>query len=80
MFRIKEALENYNTVHKQNLTLMDLARVLYPDSSWLTQRTSMTKLANGHRKMINIEFIPVLCEMLKCDANFLFGIDGKKKK
>jgi len=72
--QIKEALESLNAKSEKKVKLVDLAREIWPDSDIGTQRMNISKLAGGKRSQIKIEYVPILCRALKCDANFLFNI------
>lgn len=76
--RIKEALEKFNEGAEKKKTMIDLAREIWKDSEIGTQRMNISKFANGKRRRIDIDYIPILCRELKCDANFLFGIKPMK--
>jgi len=72
--KIHEALERLNAKQDKKLKLIDIAREIWPDSDTGTQRMNISKLAGGKRSQIKIEYIPILCRVLKCDANYLFNL------
>lgn len=72
--QIKEALERLNAKQEQKVSLIDIGREIWPDSKTGTQRMNISKLAGGKISQIKIEYVPILCRVLKCDANFLFKI------
>ena len=73
--RINEALARANTKGKK-VFKKDISARLWPDSSAIAQQVNMTGLSCGKTKKINIEWIPILCEMLDCTADYLFGISN----
>jgi hypothetical protein len=72
--QIKEALEALNEKQEQKTSLIDIGREIWPDSDTGTQRMNISKLAGGKRMQIRIDYVPILCRALKCDANYLFNI------
>jgi DNA-binding Xre family transcriptional regulator len=72
--QIKEALENLNAKEKTKVKLIDIGRELWPNSDIGTQRMNISNLACGKRTQIRIDYVPILCRVLKCDANFLFNL------
>lgn len=74
MFRLKEAIERA----KQNgkpVQRKQIAAVLWPDSNEVTQQVNMTSLTNKTPKKISPEWVPVICKMLDCTADYLFGLE-----
>lgn len=58
----------------------DIAARLWPTSSSASQQVNMTKLCNGTTKSIHPDWVVVLCELLTCEPNYLFGYgDGVEK-
>jgi len=73
MLRIREALK-YALLSGKNISRMDLARAIFPDSKRETQEVNITNLLTGKTKRPNPEWIPIICELTGVDANFLFNI------
>jgi len=73
MLKIKEAIEEFNSKNKEQIKMIDLAKELWPESSIKTQRMNIMRLCSGDTKSIKLEQIQILCDRLKCDANYLFG-------
>ena len=71
MIKINEAMAG------KNITRMDIARKMWPDSKESTQRVSIGKIVNGITKTYTLEQIKIICELTGVDANFLFGIKKK---
>ena len=74
--RIKERIEELKKQGVQ-VNLIELARLLWPDAETGNQRNLISKLANGQRVAVKLEFVPIICEYLDCDANYLFNIKQK---
>ena len=72
--RVKEALLRSETNGKKILK-KDIAARLWADSSEQARQVNMTNLVNGTTKKISPDWVVVLCEMLGCNANYLFGIN-----
>lgn len=58
-----------------NISMIDLGRELWPDADLRIQRNSISMLCNGKRTSIKLGFIPIICGVLQCDANYLFNIE-----
>lgn len=52
----------------------DIAARLWPNSSPESQQVNMTNLCSGVTKKIDPDGIIILCEMLGCTADYLFGL------
>lgn len=52
----------------------DIAAKLWPNTSEAGQRVNMTNLCTGRCKRIEAEWVSIICSMLDCDANYLFGL------
>jgi hypothetical protein len=79
MIRIKEALERVNANRTEGkITLIDVAREIWPESETKTQQMSISNLANNKTATMRIEWVPTLCKALECDANFLFNVVSKE--
>ena len=53
---------------------IDLAKILWSDSSAKTAHANFSNLCSGKTKKIDIEAVPVICEKLGVTADYLFGI------
>jgi hypothetical protein len=76
--KIKEALDRVNKTRSPELKFIDLGRALWPTSKTTTQRININSLAHGKTKSIPIEMVSKICDLLECDANYLFNIKPKK--
>lgn len=52
----------------------ELAEKLWPNSTETGQQVNMTRLCNGKGGTIRPEWVPIICEMCHCSADFLFGM------
>ncbi len=71
--RIKEAIR-FALMSGNDVSIMDIAKVLWPDSKETTQRVNISKLLNGKTKTYSLEWIKTICEITGTDANFLFNV------
>ena len=55
----------------------DIAARLWATSSPEAQQVNMTNLCSGITKKISPEWVVILCEMLGCSADFLFGLKNE---
>lgn len=56
-----------------------IAARLFPGRSESTQQVNLSSLCNGRRQRIDPEHVIVLCDMLNCDPNYLFGYERGDK-
>ena len=54
----------------------DIAARLFEGASKSAQQVNMTNLCNGTTKRIVPEWVVIICEMLDCTADYLFGMEG----
>jgi len=73
-FKIREALDNANEKSEKKINMIDLGRELWPEASTRQQQMNISKLMNGQRTSVKTEHVPIICKVLRCDANFLFNI------
>lgn len=73
--RINEALARANTQGKK-VFKKDIAARLWPDSTAIAQNVNMTNLCCGKTQKINPDWVGIICEMLDCTADFLFGLSN----
>ena len=52
----------------------DIAARIWETSSQEAQQVNMTNLCNGTTKKITPEWVLILCKMLNCSADYLFGL------
>lgn len=77
--RVNEAIARAQTNGKK-VFKKDVAARLWADSTESSQQVNMTNLCNGTTKKISPDWVDVLCEMLDCTPNYLFGFDEKGEK
>lgn len=75
MIRIEQALARAKEQGKK-VRKKDLAAMLWPDSAPVAQQVNMTGLCSGKTTKINPDWVPIICEMTGCTADFLFGISN----
>ena len=71
--RIEQALarakERGNRVMKK-----ELAERIWPASNAETRRVNINRLCSGMTERICPEWVVIICQMLDCSADFLFGL------
>lgn len=72
--RVNEAIARAQTNGKK-IFKKDVAARLWEGSSDSAQQVNMTNLCNGTTKKITPDWVVVLCEMLDCTPNYLFGYE-----
>ena len=74
--RIAEALEAYNKAHPDTPKLRkDIGALLWPNAKEQSQGMNIYRLMAGTHSKIDPAWVPLLCEFLEVDANFLFNIN-----
>ena len=73
--RVNEAIARSEANGKKVLK-KDIAAHLFEGASESAQQVNMTNLCNGTTKRIVPEWVVILCEMLDCTADYLFGMEG----
>lgn len=76
--RIHEAILAHKSRTNTEVTLVEIAEKIWPESDTLNSRVLMSKLANGHRKQVSIETVKIICETLQVSPDFLFGYSNGK--
>lgn len=71
--RVNEAIAR-SEMNGNKVLKKDIAAKLWEGSSDSAQQVNMTNLCNGTTKKISPEWVVVLCDMLKCSSDFLFGL------
>lgn len=74
MLNIENLLDRLNENSEEKLTMADLGKSLFPDSSHRMQGTNISRLNTGFSKSVKIEHVHQLCEILKCSKDELFEI------
>lgn len=72
--RVNEAIAR-SEVNGKKVLKKDIASRLWEGSSESAQQVNMTNLCNGKTKNISPEWVVILCDMLGCTADFLFGLE-----
>lgn len=73
--KINEAIARSEANGKKVLK-KDIAARLFEGASESAQQVNMTNLCNGKTKRIIPEWVVIICEMLDCTADYLFGMEG----
>jgi len=73
MLQLKEAIARSESNGKKVLK-KDIAARLWEGSNEQAQQVNMTNLVNGTTKKISPDWVIVLCSMLGCSADYLFGL------
>ena len=55
----------------------DIAARIWSESTPESQQVNMTNLCSGVTKKINPDWVVILCEMLDCSADYLFGLSNE---
>lgn len=74
MLKIDEAID---CAKKRGIKIKkkELAAKLWPDSTESAQQVSMTKLCAGRKKLINPDWVVIICRECGVTPNFLFGYE-----
>ena len=54
----------------------EIAARLWPDSAPVSQMVNMSALCQGRTARIAPEWVPIICSMTGCSADFLFGLSN----
>lgn len=76
VLRIEEAIARAKRVGNP-IQKTAIAEQLWPDRTAFSQRVNMTNLLSGRTTRIKPEWVPILCQMLNCSADFLFGLTNE---
>lgn len=71
--KVNEAIARSKANGKKVLK-KDIAARLFPGVADSAQQVNMTNLCNGTTKRIVPEWVVIICEMLDCSADYLFGL------
>lgn len=74
LLRIEEAMARYRCRHGEKLKKQQLAAALFPDSSEAVQRQCLGRLISGRYSRINPDWVPVICRVCDCSADYLFNM------
>ena len=78
--RVNEAIARSEAKGKK-IKKKDIAARLFEHASKSSQQVNMTNLCNGTTKRIVPEWVVIICEMLDCTADYLFGMeDGGRNR
>nr|DAR43957.1 MAG TPA: hypothetical protein [Caudoviricetes sp.] len=78
--RVNEAIAR-SEMNGKKVLKKDIAARLFEGASESAQQVNMTNLCNGTTKRIVPEWVVILCEMLDCTADYLFGMEeGNNEK
>jgi hypothetical protein len=69
--KIAEAMQKLEQKGKK-IKKIQIAEKLWPGSSRKTQQMNIANLIDGKTKRVDIEWIPILCDILECTPSFLF--------
>ena len=61
------------------LRIVDIATELWPNSRESAALMNFTNLRNGSVKHVDTDVIVKICDILGCDANYLFNIKKSRK-
>lgn len=75
--KVNEAIAR-SEMNGKKVLKKDIADRLFPGVNPSTKQVNMTNLINGTTRRVKVDWVIILCEMLDCDANFLFGIQPRK--
>lgn len=71
--RIEEALLRAKDSGKK-VFKKEMAARLFPGVPDRSQQVNFSRLVSGRSKTIQPEWVPIICEMCGCSADFLFGL------
>ena len=74
--RIDLALAKAKT-EGRNVMKKDIAARLWPKSSTAAQRCNMSALCTGDTRRIDPEWVIIICQMLGCSSDYLFGLSNE---
>ena len=73
MLKLKEAIAR-SEMNGKKIMKKEIAARLWATSNKQTRQVNMTNLLNGRTKKINFEWVIIICTMLDCTADYLFGL------
>ena len=76
MMRIEQAIARAKE-RGEKVLKKDIAKKLWPDSAPAAQQVNMTALCSGKTTKINPDWVPIICDMTGCTADFLLGISNE---
>lgn len=76
MIRVEEAIARAKMQGRKVLK-KEIAEKLWPDSSAAVQQVNMTLLCSGKKKLVNPDWVRIICEMTGCSADFLLGLTNE---
>lgn len=72
--RLNEAIARAKT-NGIRVSKKEVSARLWEGSKESTQQANMNNLCNGRTKLINPNWVTIICEMVNCTPNYLFGYD-----
>lgn len=75
VIKLKEAFAR-SEMNGKKVRRKDLAAALFPGVSETAQQVNLTNLINGRTKRIASEWVKIICDMLDCTPNYLFGFEN----
>lgn len=76
--RINEAVLAFNSKNEGGISLLYLAKKIWPESETKTQQVSISKLVNGKTRRIEMDWVKIICEETGVSPDFLFGYSNGK--
>jgi len=76
----RRALNMIMILEEDELSLQDMGKFLYPNSSDISVRVNMNQIINGKRPKISTVWVKRLCVLLETTPNNLFGYDDDEQK
>lgn len=76
--RINEAVLAFNSKNEGGISLLHLAKKIWPESETKTQQVSISKLVNGKTRRIEMDWVKIICEETGVSPDFLFGYSNGK--
>lgn len=74
--RVNEAIARSESNGKKVMK-KDIAARIWAVSTPESQQVNMTNLCSGITKKINPDWVVILCEMLNCTSDYLFGLSDE---
>ncbi len=74
--RVNEAIAR-SEANGKKVMKKDIAARIWAVSTPESQQVNMTNLCSGITKKINPDWVVILCEMLNCTSDYLFGLSDE---
>jgi hypothetical protein len=72
--KLIEAMGFHAAKTGEQITRIELAEKLWPNSPKRSQYINISRLASGKAKRVDIDHVRIICDTLDVDANFLFDV------